>query len=216
MLSILDILEDTTVDGPGFRTAIYAAGCPNGCPGCHNPESWDINRGRWMSTDEILQKVLADNFADVTFSGGEIAVTRPQSASTATYSMTANFAPVAANDADYGINAEGTYFVPNVSIPSFNAKATPVGTAKPTFLSIFGNDPDLTALPSIPTSGLQERVEVFTVESGVMIRSDRDIRISIFEVSGRLLQTPQLREGMNYITLSAGQYVINGRVMIVK
>ena len=54
MLSILDILEDTTVDGPGFRTAIYAAGCPNGCPGCHNPEYWDINRGHWMSTDEIL------------------------------------------------------------------------------------------------------------------------------------------------------------------
>lgn len=71
MLSILNILEDTTVDGPGFRTAIYAAGCPNGCPGCHNPESWDINRGQWMSTDEILQKVLADDFADVTFSGGD-------------------------------------------------------------------------------------------------------------------------------------------------
>lgn len=44
MLSILDILEDTTVDGPGFQTTIYAAGCPNGCPGCNNPESWDINR----------------------------------------------------------------------------------------------------------------------------------------------------------------------------
>ena len=71
MLSILDILEDTTVDGPGFRTAIYAAGGPNGCPGCHNPESWDINRGHWMSTEEILEKVLADNFADVTFSGGD-------------------------------------------------------------------------------------------------------------------------------------------------
>lgn len=71
MLSILDILEDTTVDGPGFRTAIYAAGCPNGCPGCHNPESWDINRGHRMSTEEILEKVLADNFADVTFSGGD-------------------------------------------------------------------------------------------------------------------------------------------------
>lgn len=71
MLSILDILEDTTVDGPGFRTAIYAAGCPNGCPGCHNPESWDINRGHWMSTEEILEKVLADPFADVTFSGGD-------------------------------------------------------------------------------------------------------------------------------------------------
>lgn len=71
MLSILDIIEDTTVDGPGFRTAIYAAGCPNQCPGCHNPDSWDIRRGRRMSTEEILERVLADDFADVTFSGGD-------------------------------------------------------------------------------------------------------------------------------------------------
>ena len=71
MLSILNILEDTTADGPGFRTALYAAGCPNACPGCHNPESWDIRNGRQMSTEEILHKVLADPFADVTFSGGD-------------------------------------------------------------------------------------------------------------------------------------------------
>lgn len=71
MLSILDILEDTIADGPGFRTSIYAAGCPNDCPGCHNPESWDIRHGRRMTTDEILQKVLDDPFADVTFSGGD-------------------------------------------------------------------------------------------------------------------------------------------------
>lgn len=71
MLSIIDIIEDTTVDGPGFRTAIYAAGCPNKCPGCHNPESWDINKGRQISTEEILKKVLSDDFANVTFSGGD-------------------------------------------------------------------------------------------------------------------------------------------------
>lgn len=71
MLSILDIIEDTTVDGPGFRTAIYAAGCPNQCPGCHNPDSWDIRHGHRMSTEEILERVLADDFADVTFSGGD-------------------------------------------------------------------------------------------------------------------------------------------------
>lgn len=71
MLSILDIIEDTTVDGPGFRTAIYAAGCPNQCPGCHNPESWDIKNGRMTSTGEILDKILADDFANVTFSGGD-------------------------------------------------------------------------------------------------------------------------------------------------
>lgn len=71
MLSIIDIIEDTTVDGPGFRTAIYAAGCPNQCPGCHNPESWNIEKGQQVSTEDILDKVLADDFANVTFSGGD-------------------------------------------------------------------------------------------------------------------------------------------------
>ena len=71
MLSVLAIVEDTTVDGPGFRTAIYAAGCPNHCPGCHNPESWDIQQGTWMETEEVVSHVLADEFANVTFSGGD-------------------------------------------------------------------------------------------------------------------------------------------------
>ena len=71
MLYILDILEDTTVDGPGFRTSVYCAGCPNRCPGCHNPQSWDMGNGRPMETDDILKIILADPFADVTFSGGD-------------------------------------------------------------------------------------------------------------------------------------------------
>ena len=28
-LFLLDIIEDTVVDGPGFRTSLYAAGCRN-------------------------------------------------------------------------------------------------------------------------------------------------------------------------------------------
>ena len=70
-ISILRVVEDTTVHGPGFRTSIYAAGCPNNCPGCHNPESWDINAGTPTSITEILDIILADPFADVTFSGGD-------------------------------------------------------------------------------------------------------------------------------------------------
>lgn len=70
-ISILDIVEDTTVDGPGFRTTVYSAGCPNRCPGCHNPHSWDIANGHEVDVEEILKVILADQFADVTFSGGD-------------------------------------------------------------------------------------------------------------------------------------------------
>lgn len=71
MLAILRIIEDTTVDGPGFRTAVYAAGCTHHCPGCHNPQSWDIRAGRLMTVEEILHPILSDPFADVTFTGGD-------------------------------------------------------------------------------------------------------------------------------------------------
>ena len=71
MISVIKIVEDTTVDGPGFRTTVYAAGCPNACPGCHNPQSWDIGAGILMTTEEIMQVIRADEFADVTFSGGD-------------------------------------------------------------------------------------------------------------------------------------------------
>ena len=70
-ISILEIVEDTTVDGPGFRTTVYCAGCPNHCPGCHNPQSWDIANGHEVDVEEILEVILADPFADVTFSGGD-------------------------------------------------------------------------------------------------------------------------------------------------
>ena len=70
-ISILDIVEDTTVDGPGFRTTVYCAGCPNRCPGCHNPQSWDITNVKEVDIEDILDVILADPFADVTFSGGD-------------------------------------------------------------------------------------------------------------------------------------------------
>lgn len=70
-LRVLDILEDTTVDGPGFRTSIYFAGCRHHCPGCHNPESWDEKGGNEMSVEEIMRVITNDPIAHVTFSGGD-------------------------------------------------------------------------------------------------------------------------------------------------
>ena len=71
MLQVISIIEDTMVDGPGFRTAIYAAGCKHQCKGCHNPKSWDFKAGRAMTTDQIMQIIKQDSFANVSFSGGD-------------------------------------------------------------------------------------------------------------------------------------------------
>lgn len=71
MISVLSIIEDTMVDGPGFRTAIYCAGCRHACPGCHNPQSWDFSGGHAMTTDEVMRIIEADPYADVTFTGGD-------------------------------------------------------------------------------------------------------------------------------------------------
>jgi anaerobic ribonucleoside-triphosphate reductase activating protein len=68
---ILDIVEDTTVDGPGFRTSIYAAGCPRRCQGCHNPQSWVMENGSLWTIDAIMQKIKQAEFSNVTFSGGD-------------------------------------------------------------------------------------------------------------------------------------------------
>ena len=70
-IRILDILEETMADGPGFRTSIYCAGCAHHCPGCHNPQSWDFKGGYEVTIEELLDIIKADEFANVTFSGGD-------------------------------------------------------------------------------------------------------------------------------------------------
>lgn len=71
MISVLRIIEDTMVDGPGFRTSIYCAGCRHACPGCHNPQSWDFDGGTAMTTEDIMRVIEADPYANVTFTGGD-------------------------------------------------------------------------------------------------------------------------------------------------
>ena len=68
--NVLSIVRGTTVDGPGFRTSIYFAGCLHACPGCHNPSSWDFDGGTPMTLSEIMDVVREEDF-DVTFSGGD-------------------------------------------------------------------------------------------------------------------------------------------------
>ena len=69
-MRVIDIIDGTTVDGPGFRTSIYFAGCLHHCEGCHNPQSWDLDAGREMTVGEIAEAV-SRNDMDVSLSGGD-------------------------------------------------------------------------------------------------------------------------------------------------
>ena len=67
---ILDILKDTTADGPGLRTSIYSSGCSHKCKGCHNPTSWNMEKGNKISVNE-LEKIIIEQNRDITFTGGD-------------------------------------------------------------------------------------------------------------------------------------------------
>ena len=69
-LQVLKIIPGTTVDGIGLRTSIYLAGCRHCCKGCHNPQSWDFNAGEPMNVEEIMERVIEEDF-NVTLTGGD-------------------------------------------------------------------------------------------------------------------------------------------------
>lgn len=65
------------VDGPGTRLIIFLQGCPLRCIYCHNPESWEVDKGtKKISINEII-KLYKDNEnfykngGGITISGGE-------------------------------------------------------------------------------------------------------------------------------------------------
>lgn len=71
-IRIFGLQNDSIVDGPGIRYAIFTQGCYHNCKGCHNPESHDINGGKEYDVDSIVEKFLANPLIDgITFSGGE-------------------------------------------------------------------------------------------------------------------------------------------------
>lgn len=70
-INVLSVVHDTTVDGPGFRTSVYCAGCRHACPGCHNPQSWAFGSGDDRTVDSLMDEITSDPFAGVTFTGGD-------------------------------------------------------------------------------------------------------------------------------------------------
>lgn len=70
ILKVASIVENTIVDGEGFRTSLYLSGCDIFCKDCHSKELWDINSGHELTVNEVYEKI-ANFFTDITFIGGE-------------------------------------------------------------------------------------------------------------------------------------------------
>jgi len=71
-MRIYGVVTDSIVDGPGYRTAVFAQGCPHHCPGCHNPESHDPNGGTDWTLDAVESKFTGNPLLDgITLTGGE-------------------------------------------------------------------------------------------------------------------------------------------------
>ena len=71
-MRIAGTVQDSIVDGPGFRFVLFTQGCPHHCEGCQNPQTHDPDGGTEMSREEIVRQLLSNPLTDgITFSGGE-------------------------------------------------------------------------------------------------------------------------------------------------
>lgn len=64
-------------DGPGLRVVLFVSGCLLRCTYCHNPDTWHLKDGTYVSVDQVLRRL--EGFAPsirtlgggLTISGGE-------------------------------------------------------------------------------------------------------------------------------------------------
>ncbi len=71
-IRIAGLVEESIVDGPGFRFAVFTQGCPHHCPGCHNPQTHDFAGGRDEDTSAIIEKFRKNPLLDgITLTGGD-------------------------------------------------------------------------------------------------------------------------------------------------
>ncbi len=65
-----------SVDGPGVRYVIFLTGCAMRCQFCHNPDTWDMQKGTPYTAGELLDKACRyrsywKSEGGITVSGGE-------------------------------------------------------------------------------------------------------------------------------------------------
>ena len=71
-IRIAGTVNDSIVDGPGLRFAVFTQGCSHHCPGCHNPETHDPAGGQEEDTQALIQRMQKNPLlSGLTLSGGD-------------------------------------------------------------------------------------------------------------------------------------------------
>ena len=69
------LMENDFSDGCGVCVSLWTQGCPHHCPGCHNPETWDVYGGYNVPDDirgKIIKAISANNITrNFSILGGE-------------------------------------------------------------------------------------------------------------------------------------------------
>ena len=64
--------NNSVVDGPGIRTVLFMQGCNINCKGCQNKSTWDINKGKEVDINDLVDELNKKTFnKKITISGGE-------------------------------------------------------------------------------------------------------------------------------------------------
>jgi anaerobic ribonucleoside-triphosphate reductase activating protein len=71
-VDLYGVADDSIVDGPGIRLAVFTQGCRHACCGCHNPDAQPFEGGTPTTIDELGEKVEANPLlSGITLTGGE-------------------------------------------------------------------------------------------------------------------------------------------------
>ena len=70
-------------DGPGLRAILFLSGCLLRCSYCHNPDTWHLKDGTYISAQHVIDRLgtfapaLRSLDGGLTISGGEVMVQTP-------------------------------------------------------------------------------------------------------------------------------------------